>query len=167
MNKPGDLILDESQIRQKLNRIAYQIFENNIKEKELVIAGIQGQGYILSEVMSKILKGISSLKIHSVKVSIDKKSPSVEGVGLDCEPKLLNNRSVILVDDVLNTGRTMAYSLVPFLNAKVKNLEVAVLVNRDHNQFPVRATYTGYELSTTIQNHIEVQIDNAMGVYLS
>ena len=100
-------------------------------------------------------------------MEIDKKNPASDTTILDCTLNEVKNKSVILVDDVLNTGQTMAYSQLPFLNARVKKFEVAVLVNRDHNQFPVRATYTGYELSTTMQNHIEVQLGRKkMGVYL-
>lgn len=167
MKKQGDLILEESQIQQKLKRIAFEIFENNTSEKELVISGINGQGYILAELLVKILKEICSIRLTLVKVLIDKQSPDPDSIGLSCDLKAVNNKSVILVDDVLNTGKTMAYSLIPFLNARVKKLDVAVLVNRDYNQFPLRATYTGYELSTTIQNRIEVQLgQKRMAVYL-
>ena len=167
MKKQGDLILEESQIQQKLKRIAFEIFENNTNEKELVIAGINGQGYILAQELTKILKRICSSRLTLVKVLIDKQSPDPDTIDLNCELKAIKNKSVILVDDVLNTGKTMAYCLTPFLNARVKTLEVAVLVNRDYNQFPLRATYTGYELSTTIQNHIEVQLEQKkMAVYL-
>ena len=161
------MILEESQIQQKLKRIAFEIFENNTNEKELVIAGINGQGYILAQELTKILKRICSSRLTLVKVLIDKQSPDPDTIDLNCELKAIKNKSVILVDDVLNTGKTMAYCLTPFLNARVKTLEVAVLVNRDYNQFPLRATYTGYELSTTIQNHIEVQLEQKkMAVYL-
>ena len=167
MNKLGDLILNEGEIEQKLKRIAFQIFENNTAEKEMVIAGINGQGYILAQELTKVLAKICSTKLRLVRVEIDKKNPASDTTILDCTLNEVKNKSVILVDDVLNTGQTMAYSQLPFLNARVKKLEVAVLVNRDHNQFPVRATYTGYELSTTMQNHIEVQLGRKkMGVYL-
>lgn len=167
MKKPGDLILNEPQIQQKLKRIAFQIFENNTKEKELVIAGINGQGYVLAEELTKTLGKICSSRLTLVKVVINKRSPATDTIGLNCDLESIKDKSVILVDDVLNTGKTMAYSLLPFLNGRVKKLEVAVLVNRDHNQFPLKATYTGYELSTTIQNHIEVQLgQKKMGVYL-
>ena len=167
MTKLGDLILNENEIEQKLKRIAFQIFENNTAEKEMVIAGINGQGYILAEQLIKVLEKICSTKLRLVKVEINKRSPASATTTLNCNLEEVKNKVVILVDDVLNTGQTMAYSLLPLLNARVKKLEVAVLVNRDHNQFPVRATYTGYELSTTLQNHIEVQLgQKKMGVYL-
>ncbi len=167
MTNYGDLILSEAQIQQKLKRIAFQIVENNIKEPKLIIAGINGQGYLLAKKLTKTLEAICSSKLTLVEVQIDKKSPSSDTIGLNCDEKAIKDQSVILVDDVLNTGKTMAYSIIPFLRVSVKKLEVAVLVNRDHNRYPLRATYTGYELSTTLQNHIEVNLGlKKMAVFL-
>jgi len=164
----GQLVLNQQQLKQKIRRIAFEIYENHFREKEIILAGIGAKGYSVAKLLANELEDISSLKPNLVKISLDKEAPSQSEISLDCDPKKFVNKSIIVVDDVLNTGRTLAYSLKPFLNSRVHQLETAVLVNRSHIQFPITANYTGYELSTTIQEHIEVTMDKGkMGVYLS
>jgi pyrimidine operon attenuation protein/uracil phosphoribosyltransferase len=146
--------------------MAYEIYEHNFQEKSIVIAGIEGQGYVLAKLLAKEVETISPLKITLVKVSIDKLAPQQSDVALDTDPKTLKKKCIILVDDVLNTGRTFAYGLKPFLDIEVKKIEVAVLVNRSHTLFPVYPQYTGYELSTTIRDHVEVNLGKDIAVYL-
>lgn len=162
-----DLILDESQVDQKIRRIAYEIYENNFDEKKIYIAGVLGPGYVLAKKIKKDLKKISEIEVELLKIMIDKENPSKNEIILDTDLKEVQNKVVILVDDVQYTGKTFAYSMRPFLNIKVKKIEVAVLVNRAHPAFPIAPTYTGYELSTTIHDHIQVVLDDGKkGVYL-
>ena len=148
-------------------RIAYEIYENNFEEEEVVFAGIWDKGYVLAEILQKQLNDISKLSTSLVKVSLDKFAPTQSEISLNVDPKSLENKVVILVDDVLNSGRTMAYSLKPFLNENIKRIETAVLVNREHTSFPLSATYNGYSLSTTIKEHVEVKIEGSeVEVYL-
>ncbi len=152
------LILDKRQVTQKIKRMAYEIYEHNFKEKSIVLAGIDGQGYILAKLLAKEVEGISPLEIKLVKVSLDKLAPQQSEVRLDCELKDLKKKCIILVDDVLNTGRTFAYGMKPFLMIEVKKIETAVLVNRSHTLFPIYPQYTGYELATTLKDHVEVNL---------
>ncbi|HEY0744944.1 MAG TPA: phosphoribosyltransferase family protein [Chryseosolibacter sp.] len=161
-----NLILDASQVKQKIRRMAYEMYEHNFKEKSIVIAGIEGQGYALAQSLSKELESISPLKAKLVKVILDKFAPQQSEVELDCDLKILQKKCIVLVDDVLNTGRTFAYGLKPFLDIEVKKIEIAVLVNRSHTLFPVYPQYTGYELSTTIKDHVEVNLGKETAVYL-
>ena len=154
----GTLILNDEQIRRKIRRMAHEIYENNYTEKEIILAGILSQGYQLALLLAEQLKLISPLEISLVEVSLDKAKPTQASIELNIEGKSLKNKSIVLVDDVLNTGKTLAYSLKPFLKVKVKCLEVAVLVNRSHAKFPVSARYSGYELGTTINEHVLVQL---------
>ncbi len=166
MTLEKSLILDAAQVKQKIRRMAYEIYEHNFKEKSLVVAGIEGQGYVLAQLLVKELESISPLKAKLAKVMIDKSAPQQSEVTLDCELKLLQKKCIIVVDDVLNTGRTFAYGLKPFLDIEVKKIEIAVLVNRSHTLFPVYPQYTGYELSTTINDHVEVSLGRETAVYL-
>lgn len=161
-----NLILDAVQIKQKIRRIAYEIYEHNFNEKTIVIAGIEGQGYTLAKLLIKEVESISPIKTLLVKVSLDKSAPQQTEVGLDCNLKDLQKKCIILVDDVLNTGRTFAYGLKPFLNIEVKKIETAVLVNRSHPLFPIYPQYTGYELATTIRDHVEVVLGKETAVYI-
>lgn len=160
------LILDAIQVKQKIRRMAYEIYENNFTEKMIVIAGIGGQGYILAGLLIKEIESISPIKTMLVKVTLDKQAPQQSDVTLDCNVRELQRKCIILVDDVLNTGRTVAYGLKPFLNIEVKKIETAVLVNRSHTLFPIYPDYTGYELATTIRDHVEVVLGKETAVYI-
>ncbi|WP_367397454.1 phosphoribosyltransferase family protein [Chryseosolibacter indicus] len=160
------LILDAPQIKQKIRRMAFEIYEHNFKERSIVIAGIAGQGYVLAKLLAKEVEAISEIKIVLVQVWVDKEAPQQSDVKLDCELKELKKKCIILVDDVLNTGRTFAYGLKPFLNIAVKKIEIAVLVNRSHTLFPIYPQYTGYELATTLTEHVEVVLGKGSAVYL-
>ena len=151
-----ELILDSDQVNQKIKRIAYSIYENNFKEKVIVLAGIDGQGYTLATALAREVEAISPLNVMLVKVSLDKLSPLQSEVSIDIDVKELKKKCIVLIDDVLNSGRTLAYGLKPFLNTDVKMIEIAVLVNRRNTSFPLLPTYTGYELSTTLTDHVEV-----------
>lgn len=160
------LILNERQVQQKIRRMAFEIYEHNFKEKNIVIAGIDGQGYVLATLLVKQVQLISPLEITLVKVSLDKLAPSQSDITLDCDIKALRKKCIILVDDVLNTGRTFAYGMKPFLEVEVKKIETAVLVNRSHTLFPIYPQYTGYALATTIKDHVEVNLGAETAVYL-
>lgn len=161
-----NLILDAAQVKQKIRRMAFEIYENNFKEKSLVIAGIDGQGYVLAKQLTKEVEAVAGMEVNLVKVTLDKLAPQQGEVTLDCDSKLVKKKCIILVDDVLNTGRTLAYGLKPFLDTEVKKIETAVLVNRSHTLFPVYPQYTGYELSTTIKDHVVVTLGKDAAVYL-
>ena len=135
------LILEGAQVKQKIRRMAFEIFEHNFKEKGVVLAGIDGQGYVLAKLLAKEVESISPLQIKLVKVNLDKLAPQQSDVTLDCDIKDLKKKCIILVDDVLNTGRTFAYGLKPFLDIEVKKIETAVLVNRSHTLFPIYAIH--------------------------
>lgn len=156
MVNEGRLILTEKQVLQKIRRIAFEIYENNFSEKQIWIAGIYNQGYIFASLLAKEIESISPLKVNLIKININKQDPEHSEVTLDTQSPAIRNKCLILADDVLNTGKTLAYSLKSFLNQGVKKIETAVLVNRKHSLFPISATYTGYELSTTITDHVQV-----------
>jgi len=159
-------VLNHSQVRQKIRRMAFQIYENNFTEKSLVIAGIDGQGYALAREVASELSSVSPIKATLAKVLINKETPEKGKVMLDIEAGEVKKRVVILVDDVLNSGRTLAYGMKPFLTLEVKKIEVAVLVNRSHPKFPIQPQYTGYELSTTLSEHVTVVLGEKSTVYL-
>ena len=153
------LILDEAQIDQKIKRIAYEVYENNFDEKILYIAGIMPQGYVLAKMIKEQLDEISEFKVELLSIDIDKNAPSKGQIKLDFDLESINNKVVLMVDDVQHTGKTFAYAMRPFLNVRIKKIEVAVLVNRAHTSFPIAPTYTGYELATTLNDHITVVLD--------
>jgi len=163
------LILNSKQIQQKINRIAYQIYENNYDEKEIVIAGIANNGYILAKHIADVLNTISPIKIKLIEILIDKKNPLSKEIKIALTDKELQNKVIILVDDVLNSGRTLIFGAKPFLSSPLKRLTTVVLVDRGHNRYPIKADFVGLSLSTTLQEHITVEINKKgkEAVYLS
>lgn len=174
------LILNTDLIQQKIRRIAYEIYERNFKNQQLILAGIVDRGFALAERIGQELNTISHFKyagastaepskasLQLVKIHLEKFTNEQCEVKLDYPLEQLDGKRIILVDDVLNTGRTLAYSMRPFLEQNISQMEIAVLVNRSHSKFPVIANYTGYELATTLEEHIEVILDGkADAVYL-
>lgn len=153
------LILNNQQIQQKINRIAYELYENNYGEKEIVIAGIAANGFILANYIATVLKSISPIKIKLIEIVLNKKNPLATEIKVALSEKELQNKVVILVDDVLNSGRTLLFGAKPFLNYPIKRLSTVVLVDRGHNQYPIKADFVGLSLSTTLQEHITVDLD--------
>ena len=161
-----NMILNKQQIQHKISRIAYEIYENNYLEKKLYVAGIP-TGYNLAKLIVKELKKITPFEITLLKIVFAQSKPAEEVIKVDCDPKELKGSVLILVDDVLHTGKTFLHSLRPFMDVDVKKIETAVLVDRSHKLFPISSDYVGYELSTTLNDHIEVILDpGKFGVYL-
>lgn len=161
-------ILDTKQIDQKLNRLAFEVYENNFSEKELLLVGIDGNGYKVATHLGEKLKKISPLKIKLGKITVDKDKPWEGEPRIDFTEKDFINKTVVLVDDVLNSGKTLMYAVKLFLDKPVKKINTVVLVDRSHTRFPVKADYVGLSLSTTLQEHIEADFSkkNKEAVYL-
>jgi pyrimidine operon attenuation protein/uracil phosphoribosyltransferase len=162
------LILSNRQIQQRIDRIAYQIYENNYLEKEIIIAGIAKNGYALAERISEKLREISPIKVKLAEVAMNKKDPPSGKVKVNIAEKEMKDKVVIVVDDVLESGRTMIYGIDPFLKSSVKRLTTVVLVDRAHHSYPIKADFVGISLATTMQEHISVELNGGKNdaVYL-
>lgn len=166
MDKEKKQILDTGQIRQKIKRMAYEIYEQNYEVRELLIAGIDDMGLKLSELIAGELEKICDIHVYLVRIDIDKKATSQPQVVFSSVIEL-SDFTMILVDDVLNSGKTMIHAMAPFLKMNVRKVQTAVLVNRSHKRFPISVDYKGLELATTIQEHIEVRLtDGEYRAYL-
>ncbi len=158
MTTTKHIILNHEAINHKIKRIAYQIYENNVNEKEVILAGIDSNGYILAKKLKTNLDKISELNIVLCKVSIDKKNP-LNPVKTSLNEEDYTNKSIVLIDDVLNSGSTLIYGVKHFLNVPLKQFKTAVLVNRNHKKFPVKADFKGISLSTSLNEHVEVVLE--------
>jgi pyrimidine operon attenuation protein/uracil phosphoribosyltransferase len=162
------IILNRSQIEQRINRIAFQVYEDNVDEQEIIIAGIAKSGFVFAKKIADALKNISPLNVQLIEVTIDKHSQVRKEIELSISKEQLQGKVIILVDDVLNSGKTLIYALRPFLNADIKKIRTVVLVDRNHKRYPIAADFVGLSLATTMQEHISVEFDNEEEtVYLS
>lgn len=148
-------ILDHQAIQHKIKRIAFQIYESNANEKEVILAGIAENGYKFAERLAVVLSDISSIEVILCKVTMDKKKP-LGTVQTSLTPDEYKNKSLILIDDVLNSGTTLVYGVKHFLNVPLKRFKTAVLVNRNHKKYPVKADFKGISLSTSLHESVKV-----------
>jgi len=155
MTTSETIILDKTQISHKLKRIAYQIYESNTNEEEIVIAGIYENGYILAKKLKTIVESISPIKVSLCKVLIDKKKPT-NTIETSIKQKDFTNKSIVLVDDVLHSGTTLIYGVKHFLEVPLKKIKTVVLVDRNHKNFPIKADFKGISLSTSINENVAV-----------
>ncbi|WP_334112588.1 phosphoribosyltransferase family protein [Paucihalobacter sp.] len=158
MGKSKQIILTHEAIVHKIKRIAYQIYEDNVNEKDLILAGIEGNGLLLAEELKIVIEEISGIKVHLCHVQIDKKNPRNQ-IKTCLPEESYTNKSLVLVDDVLNSGSTLIYGIKHFLNVPLNQFKTVVLVNRNHKKYPVKADFKGISLSTSINEHVEVVLN--------
>ena len=149
-------------------RIAFQIYESNINLKEIYLVGISSNGTVLSKRIGNYLKKISDLKVHQVELKIDKKNPRNK-IDISINIQKLKNSTIVIIDDVLNSGSTLLYAVNAFLSISIDKIQTVVLVNRNHKKFPIKADFKGISLSTSVKEHIKVVLNSKIeeGVYLS
>lgn len=153
-----NIILTDTEIRHKTKRIAYQIYETFSTENEVILAGIASNGYIFAQKIAEELRQISDLKVTLCEVKINKQDP--KGPVVTSIPKeSYENKGLVLIDDVLNSGTTLIYGVKHFLEVTLSKFKTAVLVDRNHKKYPVKADFKGISLSTSLQEHIQVVFD--------
>jgi pyrimidine operon attenuation protein/uracil phosphoribosyltransferase len=150
-------ILSHKEIEHKIKRIAYQIYESNANETELIIAGIESNGYVLAKKIKANLDKISGIESTLCKVTINKSEPT-NPIKTSISKKDYTNKSIVLIDDVLNSGSTLIYGIKHFLDVPLKQFKTAVLVNRNHKKYPVKADFKGISLSTSLFEHVHVNL---------
>jgi pyrimidine operon attenuation protein/uracil phosphoribosyltransferase len=154
-----NIILNHQEIEHKTRRIAYQIYETFADEQEIVLAGIASNGYILAKKIGAILNDITDFKITFCEVKIDKHNP-FNPITTSVPKEEYRNKSIILVDDVLNSGTTLIYGVKHFLEVPTKKFKTVVLIDRNHKKFPVKADFKGLSLSTSSKEHINVVFES-------
>ncbi|AWH86810.1 phosphoribosyltransferase [Flavobacterium album] len=161
-----NIILTQQEIAHKTRRIAYQIYETFPDETEVVLAGIASNGYLFSKMIAAELDKIAPLKVILCEVTVNKEKP-LEKVQTSLPPEDYTNKALVLVDDVLNSGTTLIYGVKHFLDVPLKKFKTAVLVDRNHKQYPVKADFKGLSLSTSLRERVQVVItDNDQYAYL-
>ena len=154
-------VLDQYQISMKIARLAYEILENNEEEQTLVLAGINNNGYRFAELLVKTLENISDKKFLLSRIRLNPAKPLEHPIEINRSKAELENSCVIIIDDVANTGRTLFYAFAVLMKILMKKVEVAVLVDRKHKQFPIKVDYVGLSLATTMQENIEANLTDS------
>jgi pyrimidine operon attenuation protein/uracil phosphoribosyltransferase len=154
------VILNKQQLNQKIQRIAYQIFEEHQDEKNLVIAGVMGNGYIFAKEINDFFRTICNVETRLLEIQLDKSEPFAGNI--ICEDEGIENKSLVIVDDVLNSGRTLIAAVNYFIKKPMKKIKTVVLIDRNHRNFPIAADFVGMSLATTLEEHVEVRSDNSL-----
>ena len=161
-------ILNVDQVYQKITRLAWQVYENNFSQNEIVLVGIDKKGLFLANRVVDCLSKISKIKTVVAELSINKSLDINSSMSLVISDDVFKDKVVILVDDVLNSGKTLMYASKLFLNTNLKKLSILVLIDRNHNLFPIKADFVGLSLSTSFKEYITVDLTGGnKGVYLS
>ena len=167
MTSSSTLLLDSLQIQQRIDRLAYQVYEDNFDQPSILVAGIANSGLNIARRIVQSLNRICTLEVKLIEIHVDKENPTRITLIPEQKHEDLKDKVVIVVDDVLNSGKTLIYSLRPFLDADIRKIRTVLLVDRDHKRYPVEADFVGVTLSTTLQDHIRVDFSpGAEAVYL-
>lgn len=162
-----NIILNNQEIEHRITRIAYQIYETFVDEETIVIAGIANNGFIFAKKIAIALENISALKVSLCEVFIDKQNPTFP-ISTSLKKEEYQNKGLVLVDDVLNSGTTLIYGVRHFLDVPLAKFKTAVLVDRNHKKYPVKADFKGISLSTSLLEHVQVIFeDNKNVAFLS
>ena len=154
-------ILTHQQIEQKITRLAHQIIENSFGESTIFLGGICGNGVMLAEKLKSIIESEGRSEIILFEITVDKENPLSHPIQLSIPEEMLAQAYVVLVDDVINSGKTMQYALVKLLEQATKAIKTVVLVDRQHRRYPIKADFVGISLSTTLQERVEVELSES------
>lgn len=161
------IILQPAQVKQKIRRLAFQIWESNFDEERILLAGVKNRGLQLAELLAQELRAISPLQVEVTYIRLNKSNPVVDKITTGVNPGDWQDGAVVVVDDVAHTGKTLLYALKPFMGVLFKRLQIAVLVDRAHKTYPVHADFLGLSLATTLQDNVEIAFEaDGVKVYL-
>ena len=161
-----NIVLDSNDIKNKINRISFEIIEKNYDREEIILVGLLPNGRYISEEICKGININSNISTSIVYFNINKSNNEVSSEDSKYNFNNFNDKSVIVIDDVMNTGSTMIYALNKILNFSPYQIQVGVLIERNYKNFPIIPNFKGLELSTSPQEHVEVQLGNSPKVLI-
>ena len=158
-----NLILNNSDIENKIQRIGLEILEDNIDQSKIILFGISDNGKLISQKLIDHINKISDIKIVLIDVIINNGS-----IAYSSKFDVLNE-SIIIVGDVSQTGKTLQMVISDLMLYNPSKIKTSVIINRDQTMFPVKIDYSGLSLSTSVNEHVDVIIDKKgrLSVYLS
>jgi pyrimidine operon attenuation protein/uracil phosphoribosyltransferase len=156
-------ILNQQQIQQKITRLGHQLIEVAFDQEVIYLGGIVGNGYVLAQLLAAVIAQNSALKVVCFEIRLNKDEPWNEGITFSIDQKDLKNSYIVLIDDVVNSGKTMQYALLKFLEQATKAIKTVDLIDRQHRRYPIKTDFAGLSLSTTLKNHVEVDLSPTDG----
>jgi pyrimidine operon attenuation protein/uracil phosphoribosyltransferase len=154
-------ILDQQQIQQKITRLGHQLIEVAFDQEVIYLGGIVGNGYVLAQLLADVIAQNSALRVVCFEIKLNKDEPWSEAITFSIDQKDLKNSYIVLIDDVVNSGKTMQYALLKFLEQATKAIKTGALIDRQHRRYPIKTDFAGLSLSTTLKNHVEVDFNKS------
>jgi len=154
-------ILDQQQIQQKITRLGHQLIEVAFDQEVIYLGGIVGNGYVLAQLLADVIAQNSALRVVCFEIKLNKDEPWSEAITFSVDQKDLKNSYIVLIDDVVNSGKTMQYALLKFLEQATKAIKTVALIDRQHRRYPIKTDFAGLSLSTTLKNHVEVDFNKS------
>ena len=154
-------ILDQQQIQQKITRLGHQLIEVAFDQDVIYLGGIVGNGYVLAQLLADVIAQNSALRVVCFEIKLNKDEPWSEAITFSIDQKDLKNSYIVLIDDVVNSGKTMQYALLKFLEQATKAIKTVALIDRQHRRYPIKTDFAGLSLSTTLKNHVEVDFNKS------
>ena len=154
-------ILDQQQIQQKITRLGHQLIEVALDQEVIYLGGIVGNGYVLAQLLADVIAQNSALRVVCFEIKLNKDEPWSEAITFSIDQKDLKNSYIVLIDDVVNSGKTMQYALLKFLEQATKAIKTVALIDRQHRRYPIKTDFAGLSLSTTLKNHVEVDFNKS------
>jgi len=147
-------VLNEKQILRICNRFAFQIIENLSGNENVFLVGIKENGFEIAKIIMNEIEKISEKKVILNYIKINKKEPK-NSLSSDIK-EVTNFNNIFLIDDVLNTGKTLIYSITFLLKINIKSIKTLVLIDRNHKEYPVKIDFKGISLSTNINDNVKL-----------
>jgi len=154
-------ILDQQQIQQKITRLGHQLIEVAFDQEVIYLGGIVGNGYVLAQLLADVIAQNSALRVVCFEIKLNKDEPWSEAITFSIDQKDLKISYIVLIDDVVNSGKTMQYALLKFLEQATKAIKTVALIDRQHRRYPIKTDFAGLSLSTTLKNHVEVDFNKS------
>ena len=154
-------ILDQQQIQQKITRLGHQLIEVAFDQEVIYLGGSVGNGYVLAQLLADVIAQNSALRVVCFEIKLNKDEPWSEAITFSIDQKDLKNSYIVLIDDVVNSGKTMQYALLKFLEQATKAIKTVALIDRQHRRYPIKTDFAGLSLSTTLKNHVEVDFNKS------
>ena len=159
-------VLTAEQVSYKLHRLALEVAEHLQDESEpLIIMGVLRKGMVIAEKLKVLLQPYLSIPVEIISASLNKDEPTDITLSKNID---FNNKNILIVDDVSNSGKTLLYVLKPLLAFYPRRIQTLVLVERMYKLYPVKPDYVGLSIATTLQDHIEVEVlaGEVIGAYV-
>ena len=159
-----NLIFNNKDIHNKIKRISLEVYEEVFNDKKLTVFGISKNGYEIAKKIKNFLEEYTNLEINIYKIDILKSNE------IKIEEKYeINNSTVLLVDDVMQSGKTLQFVISNLIKFNPSKIKTSVIVNRDQTLFPVKVDFSGVKLSTSVNEHVDFIVDDKkeFSVFLS